>query len=76
MNKPFGKYFIDMQDSVLIDDHVENHLKSNAKVKLSFVANKMQTWSAAPEKYKNINLFYNWNYLDINNLIMKKYKNV
>ena len=57
--KGYDKSLINMRDGVLIDDHRENHLTSNAKYKLSFQYSKRkQNWG--PEPQDGVIVFRKW----------------
>ena len=57
----YNKSIINMENSILIDDHRENHLSSNAKYKLSFKYNDKQNWGPDPSKGDSVWVFKNWN---------------
>lgn len=44
----YDKSLIDMKDSILIDDHRENHLTSNAKYHFNFKKYEKQNWGPLP----------------------------
>lgn len=44
----YDKSIIDMKDSILIDDHRENHLSSNAKYHFNFKRYEKQNWGPLP----------------------------
>lgn len=57
--KPYDKSIINMHKSILIDDHIENHLASNAKFKLCYKHLPNQKWS--PENGHDVVVFNDWN---------------
>ena len=58
VGKAFDKSCIDMSDAVLIDDHRENHLKSNAKYKYAFKDHPNRTWY--PTEEDGVKVFDSW----------------
>ena len=59
VNQGYNKSMINMSNSILIDDHRENHLTSNAKYKLSFQYDKRkQNWG--PEPQDGVIVFRKW----------------
>ena len=46
----YDKSLIDMKDSILIDDHRENHLTSNAKYHFNFKRYEKQNWGPLPDE--------------------------
>ena len=59
INKPYDKSLIDMSNSIFVDDHVLNHLSSNAKYKYAFVeAGTVRNW--APTEADSVKIFKGW----------------
>lgn len=58
LNKPYDKSIIDMKNSVLIDDHKENHKLSNAYIKVAYNYYPEREW--CPTEKDGVCVFNSW----------------
>lgn len=58
LNKPYDKSIVDMENSVLIDDHKENHKLSNASIKVAYNCYPEREW--CPTEKDNVKVFNSW----------------